>query len=82
MIRDIAHIPFATRSKTGSAEGFRSLLLEYYRSYKTKWYIEYTTMLDLVPSSRRSWWSFWEDQQRAIDNWVNKKAKLINIVSA
>ena len=39
-------------------------------------------MLDLVPSSRRSWWSFWEDQQRAIDNWVNKKAKLINIVSA
>ena len=39
------------------------------------------TGIDLVASSRRSW-SFWEDQQRAIDNWINKKAKLIDIVSA
>ncbi|HZI69890.1 MAG TPA: hypothetical protein VFD60_01905 [Nitrososphaeraceae archaeon] len=83
VIKDIAHIPFATRSKIGSAENFRSLLREYYRPYKTNWYRIYDnmTILDLVPSSRRSW-SFWEDQQRAIDNWVNKKGKLIDIISA
>jgi len=38
VIKDIAHIPFATRSKIGSAENFRSLLREYYRPYKTNWY--------------------------------------------
>ena len=59
MIRDIAHIPLATRSKIRSAEDF-SLLLEYYRPYKTKWY----RIHDNVRSrSIIAVHGFWEDQQ-------------------
>jgi hypothetical protein len=63
----------------GSAEDFRSLLLEYYRPYKTKWYRIHD---DVRSRSIIAVHGVSERISRAIDNWVNKNAKLIDIVSA